>query len=85
MLCNILDTFTHLQFVLSLRFPSSSSETFRETVREFEREFAAEDALEEMRDWAFLETVLCDSSAWRLKSCILDIRLQVLQLQRKYS
>lgn len=80
LVCDILQKYAYLQFVLSLRFPSSSSDTFRETVREFEREFAAEDAREETRDWAFLETVLCDSSAWRLRSCILADLLQKLQL-----
>lgn len=62
---------TYLQFVLSLKFPSSSSEACLLGFLLFVREFAVEDALEDMRDWAFFETVFPLSSAWRLKSCIL--------------
>lgn len=57
--------------MLSLKFPSSSSEACLLAFLLFVREFAADEALEDMRDWAFFETVFPLSSAWRLKSCIL--------------
>lgn len=62
---------TYLQFVLSLKLPSSSSEPWRLWLRELFRELAAEELREEMRDWAFFETVLPLSSAWRRRSCMM--------------
>lgn len=61
---------THLQFVLSLKSPSSSSDACREPAWDVVREFAAEEARDD-RDFAFLETVLWLSRAWRRRSCIL--------------
>jgi hypothetical protein len=61
---------TYLQFVLSLILPSSSSEPWRLWLRELARELAAEEVREDMRDWAFLDTVLPLSSAWRRRSCM---------------
>lgn len=58
----------HLQFVPSLRLPSSSSEPWRLALFEFVREPAAEDAREEIFDCAFLDTVLPLSRAWRRRS-----------------
>jgi hypothetical protein len=60
----------YLQFVLSLKSPSSSSDPCRDPAWEVVREFAAEEVRDD-RDFAFFETVLPLSRAWRRKSCIL--------------
>jgi hypothetical protein len=59
--------------VLSLKSPSSSSDPCREPAWEVVREFAAEEVRDD-RDFAFFETVLPLSRAWRRKSCILLAR-----------
>lgn len=63
---------SYLQLVLSLKFPSSSSEPCRLTLRLWDLEFAAEDVRDDVdkRDCAFFETVLWLSKACLLKSCI---------------
>jgi hypothetical protein len=62
--------FTRLQFVPSLRLPSSSSDAWRLPVFEFVREGVADEAREDIFDCAFLETVLPLSRAWRRRSGI---------------
>jgi hypothetical protein len=59
--------------VLSLKSPSSSSDPCREPAWEVVREFAAEEVRDD-RNFAFFETVLPLSRAWRRKSCILLAR-----------
>jgi len=73
---------TNLQFVLSLKFPSSSSDAWRLWFLEFVLEFATDEVLEDIRDCAFFETVFPLSRACRLRSCILaTLNVFLLEVQ----
>lgn len=75
---------THLQFVLSLKSPSSSSDPWRLWVLECVRECTAEGVREDIRLCAFFDTVLPLSRACRRKSCMMAILMQ-MQPARKLS